>query len=185
MKKVLTLLGLAAFASGFAQGGTLILNNYSAYDFEGYIIASNYNSGCYPLVTSADPELVKVPYNSHMGNGQELVYKDFQSQYTSSLYPMAAWSVMLSATNTTIRAWNNPSMMPGGVISSNTKWATTKFAMFYPGTHNNAPDNFGGAVSISPNCYNAPTDFTTPSGNMAEIFTLNNSGVTYTYIQIY
>ncbi|MDR6923408.1 MULTISPECIES: hypothetical protein [Chryseobacterium] len=185
MKKGLALLSLAAFSFGSAQKGPLILNNYSKYDFEGYIIASNSDGGCYPLVTSADPDLVKIPADSHMYNGHELRYNDYQDQFNNSLYPMAAWSVMLSATNTTTIPWNDPSLSLGGFISDNTKWAASKFAMYYPGTHNNAPDNFGGTVSIFSNCYNTTPNFTTPSGNMAEIFTIDDGVTLYTYIQLY
>jgi len=187
MKKVLALLSLAACSLGYAQGGTLILNNYSKFDFYGYIIANNPSGNCYPHISSANPEMVRVPYDSHMGNGKALVYENYRDQYTSSLYPMATWSVALASGSSSItpRAWNNPSMAPGLVLSNNTKWATTKFVMYYPGTTDLAPDNFSGAVTLFNNCYNAPSNFTTSSGNGAEIFTITSGTDTVTYIQLF
>ncbi|KPE48948.1 hypothetical protein [Chryseobacterium indologenes] len=187
MKKVLALLSLAACSFGYAQGGTLILNNYSKYDFYGYIMANNTSGNCYPSISSADPEMVRVPANSHMGNGNELRYDNYRDQFLNSLYPMTAWSVALASggSSTTLRAWNNPSMAPGLVLSNNTKWATTKFVMYYPGTTDLAPDNFNGAVTLFNNCYNAPSSFSTPSGNSAEIFTVTSGTNTITYIQLF
>ncbi|KMQ65613.1 hypothetical protein ACM46_06970 [Chryseobacterium angstadtii] len=188
MKKILALLGIAAFSLAYSQGGTLILNNYSAYDFSGYIVANNFAGGCYPYITSNDPEMVKVPADSHMGNGNELRYTDFRNQYTTSLYPMAAWHVSTSSALGISRPWNHGSLMPGGTFSNNTKWATTKFVMYYPGTTNLAPDNFNGALTLPGNisCYNAPNYFSTPSGsNSAEIFTITSGASTTTYIQLY
>ncbi|PIF47140.1 hypothetical protein CLU96_4187 [Chryseobacterium sp. 52] len=187
MKKVLTLLGIAAFSFAYSQGGTLILNNYSAYDFSGFIVANNFAGGCYPYISSNNPDMVTVPANSHMGNGNELKYSNYRDQYTSSLYPMTSWHVTTSAAPGLARLWNHPSMMPGGVFSNNTKWATTKFVMYYPGTTNLAPDNFNGAITLAGNtCYTASDYLVTSSGNnSAEIFTIVNGGTTYTYIQLY
>jgi hypothetical protein len=187
MKKILITLGLAAFSLGYSQGGTLILNNYSQYDFVGYIIANNLAGGCYPWITSANPEMVRVPTDSHMGNGQELRYDNFRDQYTNSLYPMASWSIGLSSTTNIIRPWDHPSLLQGGIYSNNTRWATTKFVMYYPGTTTLAPDNFNGAVTIAANsCYTAPNQFTTSTGsNSAEIFTISSGGINYTYIQLF
>lgn len=187
MKKILTVLGLAAFSFGYSQGGTFILNNYSQYDYEGYIIANNIAGSCYPYITSANPELVKVPANSHMGNGNELRYDNYRDQFNSSPYPMASWNISTSSTSSVTRPWNHPSLMQGGVFSLNTRWATIKFAMFYPGTHINAPDQFGTSVTIAANsCYSAPDYYSTPSGsNSAEIFTITNGTIVYTYAQLY
>lgn len=187
MKKLLTVLGLAAFSLGYSQGGTLILNNYSQYDFVGFIIANNLAGGCYPYITSANPDMVRVPANSHMGNGNELRYDNYRDQYNSSLYPMASWNVTTSSALGVFRAWNHAAIMPGGVLSNNTRWATTKFVMYYPGTTTLAPDNFHGAITIAANsCYTASDNLTSSTGNnSAEIFTLMSGGINYTYIQLY
>ncbi|MEI3790071.1 MULTISPECIES: hypothetical protein [Chryseobacterium] len=188
MKKVLTLLGLAAFSFGYSQGGTLILNNYSQYDFKGFIVANNFAGGCYPYISSNNPDMVTVPANSHIGNGQELRYTNYRDQFNSSLYPMTEWHVSTSSAPGIPRLWNHPAVMPGGVLSNNTKWATTKFVMYYPGTTTLAPDNFNGAITLAgnSNCYSASDNMTTSTGNnSAEIFTIASGGITYTYIQIY
>ncbi|KXH85526.1 hypothetical protein [Chryseobacterium kwangjuense] len=188
MKKVLTLLGLAAFCFGYSQGGTLILNNYSQYDFSGFISANNLAGGCYPIVTTNIPDMVKVPANSHQGNGLELKYTNFRDQYNSSLYPITEWHISTSSAPGIKRQWNHASLLPSGVFSNNTKWSTTKFVMYYPGTTNLAPDDFYGTITIAGNssCYNAPDYMTSTSGNnSAEIFTLVSGGTVFTYIQLY
>lgn len=187
MKKILTVLGFAAFSLAYSQGGTLILNNYSAYDFKGFIMANNFSGGCYPYISSNNPDMVKVPANSHMGNGNELRYDNYRDQYTNSLYPMTSWVISTSNAPGVIRLWNHGSLMPGGVFSINTKWASTKFVMYYPGTTNLAPDNFNGTIAVAGNtCYSASDNLVTSSGsNSAEIFTISGSGTTTTYIQLY
>ncbi len=185
MKKVLALLGLAAFSLGYAQGGTLIINNYSKFDFSGFLIANNALGNCYPYVTSENPDMVSIPADSHMGNGKALVYKDYQSQYNTSMYPMTRWSVSTSSTSTTSQLWSSMLIAPGGVISNNTRWSATKFVMYYPGTTNLAPDGFSGPIALPNSCYNAPSNFTTASGNSAEIFTITSGTTTTTYIQLF
>lgn len=187
MKKLLTILGLAAFSMGYSQGGTLILNNYSQYDFVGFIIANNLAGGCYPYITSANPDMVRVPADSHMGNGNELRYDNYRDQFGSSLYPMASWHVATSSALGVTRPWNHGSLMPGGVLSNNTRWATTKFVMYYPGTTNLAPDDFNGAITIAANsCYTASDNIISTTGNnSAEIFTITSGTSNITYIQLY
>lgn len=132
--------------------------------------------------------MVTVPANSHIGNGNALIYPNYRDQYTSSLYPMTEWHVSTSSAPGIVRLWNHPAIMPGGVISNNTKWATTKFVMYYPGTTTLAPDNFNGAITLAGNssCYTASDNMTTSTGNnSAEIFTLTTGGTNYTYIQLY
>lgn len=187
MKKILALIGLAAFSFGYSQG-TLILNNYSQYDFSGFLIANNLAGGCYPFISSSLPDMVKVPANSHQGNGLELKYTNYKDQFTSSLYPVTQWHVSTSSALGVSRLWNHPSLMPGGVFSNNTRWATTKFVMYYPGTTNLAPDDFNGAITVTGNagCYNASDNMTSTTGNnSAEIFTLSSGGTVITYIQLY
>ncbi|KPE48946.1 hypothetical protein [Chryseobacterium indologenes] len=185
MKKVLAILSLTACSLGYAQKGPLILNNYSAYEFRGIVFASNESgTNCYPYVTSQDPNEIIVPADSHVGNGKALIYDNYQSQFTNSLYPVTTWTVSLSSTSITPRPWNHPSLLPTGVISTNTRWSGTKFRMFYPGT-NDTVWGFGGPLVLPNSCYNAPDNFTTPDGNSAEIFTITADKVTTTYIQLY
>ncbi|MFP3597632.1 hypothetical protein [Chryseobacterium sp. SIMBA_029] len=189
MKKFLTILGVAAFAFGYSQGGALVINNYTPHDFSGYIMANNFAGGCYPFVTSGDPGMVTVPANANMGNGNELKYGNYKDQYTSSLYPMTQWYVQTSSTSSMPRAWNHPAVMPGGTVSNNTKWASTKFKMNYAGTTNGVP-GFSSGLTLAGNasCYTAPDYFDMTSGgitNSAEIFTLSSGGINYTYIQLY
>lgn len=188
MKKILTLLGLAVFSFGFSQGGTLIVNNYTPYDYYGALIANNFAGGCYPIVTPTTPgSMVTVPANSNMGTGTELRYDNYRDQFTSSLYPVTEWQVMLSATNGQPRLWSHPAIMPGSVVANNTKWGSTKFEMRIAGTTTNAPDNFHANLSVIGNpCNTAPDFFSTPSGsNSAEMFSLTSGGIVYTYIQLY
>jgi|GEM_PF-384275 len=189
MKKFLTILGIAAFVFGYSQNGTLIVNNYTPYDFSGYIMANNFAGGCYPFLTSSAPDMVTVPANANMGNGNELRYENYKDQYTSSLYPISQWYVQSSSTISVLRPWNHAAIMPGGTISNNTKWSATKFNMKYAGTTNGVP-GFSNGLTLAGNtsCYTAPDYFDMTSGgvtNSAEIFTLTSGGINYTYIQLY
>ncbi|KFF01709.1 hypothetical protein [Chryseobacterium luteum] len=187
MKKILTVLGIAAFSLGYSQGGTLVVNNYTPYDFFGAIIAHNFAGGCYPYVNHKDPSMITVPANSNMGTGTELRYDNYRDQYTSSLYPVTEWQVSLSPTNGQPRLWSHPAVMPGGVVSLNTRWGATKFQMRIAGTTTNAPDNFNANLSVAGNtCYLSDDYFTTSSGsNSAEMFTITSGSTNYTYIQLY
>ena len=186
MKKILTLLGLAACSLGYAQG-TLVINNYSIYDFEGYLIATNpATADCYPSVTSGDPDVVLVPADSHMGNNKALVYDNYRDQFVKSLYPMTSWNVTTSSTAVPIpRLWNHTDVAPGGNLANNTRWSATKFRMFQAGTTNLAPGGFDGPIALANSCYNAPDNFDTSLGNRAEIFTVTSNGMSTTYIQLY
>ena len=179
MKKILAIIGTAAASLVYSQG-TIIINNYSKFDFHGFIIAAGSTAGCYPRVGN-DGEIV-VPADSHMGNGKELIYKDYYGQYTSSLYPTANWAVTLSPTNYSIMAWNNPNLSPSGTISTTTRWFATKFDMMEAGTTTSSPDfraNLNLANPCNPTAYSY---YDTPSGNnSAEIFTIG----TITYLQMF
>lgn len=179
MKKILAIIGTAAASFVYSQG-TIIINNYSKFDFHGFIMAASSTAGCYPRVGN-DGEIV-VPADSHMGNSKELIYKDYYGQYMSSLYPTANWAVTLSPTNSSIMAWNNPNLSPSGTISTTTRWFATKFDMTEAGTTISSPDfraNLNLANPCNPTAYSY---YTTPSGdNSAEIFTI--SGITY--LQLY
>ncbi|MBL1219776.1 hypothetical protein JET18_02950 [Chryseobacterium sp. L7] len=185
MKKILTLLGLAAFSFGYSQGGTMIVNNYTPYEYRGALIANNFAGGCYPFISTNGG--VIIPPNSHTGNGNALIYPNYRDQFTTSLYPMPSWNVSLAPNSPTVRPWNHGSMMPGGTISINTKWSASKFEMYDPATSQYVP-GFNTTVSLAGNtCYIAPDFYTTPSGaNSAEIFTITTStGLVETYLQLY
>jgi len=185
MKKVLTLLGITAVSLAYSQGGTLIVNNYSIYEYRGALIANNFSGGCYPIIGTNSG--IVIPPDSHTGNGNALIYPNYKDQFTTSLYPMPNWTVNLAANSTSVRPWNQPSMMPGGVISLNTKWSASKFEMYDPATSAYVP-GFSTTVAVAGNsCYIAPDYFVTPSGmNSAEIFTITTgTGIVETYLQIY
>jgi hypothetical protein len=183
MKKILTILGFAASVIAYAQGA-LVINNYTTYDFRGDVIAHNLISPCYPRVVNNVP--IVVPADSHVGNGQQLQYDNYRDQYGLSLYPMAAWSVATLPNSTNVRPWNDPSLLPGGIISNNTKWGMAKFGMVYAGTTTNVPGfNFDVAIAGNP-CYTYPDYFTTSSGlNSGEMFTITTGSNATTYLQIY
>ncbi|MCT2564710.1 hypothetical protein [Chryseobacterium herbae] len=179
MKKILAIIATAVASFAYSQG-TMIVNNYSKFDYHGFLITSNFTTACYPRVGN-DGEIV-VPADSHMGNGKELMYKDFNGQFSSSLYPTANWAVTLSPTNSSIMAWNDPNLLPGGTISTTTKWFATKFDMMEAGTTISVPD-FHTNMNIATPCNPVAHDnYVTPSGsNSAEIFTIGN----VTYLQLY
>ncbi|NML70423.1 hypothetical protein HHL23_11500 [Chryseobacterium sp. RP-3-3] len=178
MKKVLLLLGTAAASLAYSQG-MLVINNYSKYDYHGFMIAGNSSVGCYPRVAN-EAEIV-VPADSHIGNGHELVYKDYLNQFYS-LYPTTNWVVYLNPNTPTIMPWDDINLSPGGTISNTTRWYFTKFYTTLPGTNTSNPEfqaNLGLPNPCSPNPL---TYFATASGdNSAEIFVI--SGITY--LQLY
>ncbi|MDR6923407.1 hypothetical protein [Chryseobacterium sp. 2987] len=174
MKKVLILSGLAMTSLAYSQG-ILIINNYSKYDFSGTLIAGSTSAanGCYPRVGNTD--IVKIPADSHTGNGKELMYKDYQSQFTNSLYPTTTWEVYQNPLNHTVMSWDDPNLAPGGTISTTTQWYATKFSTSLLEFHANL-------ALITPCNPNSMDTYTTPSGNeFAEIFTINGT----TYLQLY
>ncbi|KMQ65619.1 hypothetical protein ACM46_07000 [Chryseobacterium angstadtii] len=180
MKKLLTIIGMAVFSLGYSQG-TIILNNYSKYDYHGFLVATNATAGCYPRV--GNDGVIVVPAESHTGNNQALVYKDYQNQFTSSLYPTANWVVTQNPTGSSIMPWNDVNLAPGNTISTSTKWYATKFVMMEAGTLTAAPDDFRANINIISPCTPVANDyFATPSGNnSAEMFTIG----AITYLQVY
>lgn len=174
MKKILIAAGLAMASQAFAQG-VMIVNNYSKYDFTGSLIAGGTSAanGCYPRVGNTGS--IAMPADSHMGNGKELMYKDYQTQYTSSLYPTATWEVYPSSTSQNITPWNDPNLAPTGAISTTTQWFATKFSTSLL--------EFRANLVLATPCNPNSTDYyTTPSGNeFAEMFTING----ITYLQLY
>ncbi|SFN12790.1 hypothetical protein SAMN05421594_1201 [Chryseobacterium oleae] len=187
MKKILTILGITVASFAYSQGGTLVVNNYTPYDYYGAIMANNFSGGCYPYVSPNTPNsMITVPANANMGTGTELRYVNYKDQYTSSLYPINEWNVSVSATTTQQRLWNHPAVGPASPVGLNTKWGHTKFQMFYAGTTNNVP-GYNANLGLAGNpCTGASDNFTTISGaNSAEMFIISSGGINYTYIQLY
>lgn len=183
MKKLLTIIGIAVTSMAYSQG-VLVINNYSGYDFHGNLLAGNLTS-CLPMVINRDPDPVKLPAYANMSNGNALIIKDFQIQYTSSLYPIANWNVSLTQGNVTVTPWDDPSLVPGGSISNNTKWITSKFAMFFNGTNNQVPGFNYSIGDATPNtCYTSSDYIIDPYGEV-EWFTISSGGTMVTYLQIF
>lgn len=174
MKKILTLSSIIVFSLAYSQG-ILIVNNYSKHDFSGTLIAGGTSAanGCYPRVGNTGS--INIPADSHTGNGKELMYKDYQSQYTNSLYPTATWEVYPNATGHSVMSWNDPNLVPGGTISTTTQWYATKFSTSLL--------EFRANLGLITPCNPTSVDtYTTPSGNeFAEMFTINGT----TYLQLY
>jgi len=185
MKKLLTVIFIAAVSLIHAQNLKLIVNNYSTtFDFHGTLSAHNFGGGCYPYVTTNSPAMVVVPANANMNNGNELVYANFKDQYVNSLYPNASWMVQLSAATSIVRAWNHASIAPGGVISANTKWSSSQFQMYYAGTSTPEP-SFSGLIGEPQDpCTGAISNISTPYGDV-EWFNITTGNVDYSYLQIY
>ncbi|KFF24608.1 hypothetical protein [Chryseobacterium vrystaatense] len=178
MKKFLTIAATAAAALVYSQG-TLIINNYSKFDYNGFMIAGNSTVGCYPRV--ANEAAIVVPADSHMGNGKNLMYKDYQNQYYS-LYPTTNWSVYPNANTTSVMAWDNVNLAPGGTISTTTQWYATKFYTTFPGTNTSNPEFQTNLVLPNPCNSGSSTSFSTASGNnSADIFVIGG----ITYLQLY
>ncbi|NML70420.1 hypothetical protein HHL23_11485 [Chryseobacterium sp. RP-3-3] len=182
MTKILTVVGITAASLAYSQG-MFMLNNYSPHDFHGNLMAMNLN-GCVPAVMNNDPATMIIPADSHMGNGLAWKIENYRDQFNSSLYPITNWIVTLGPSPSTIRLWNNPSLMPGGVIANNTKWVTSKFQMYYAGTGNKVIGFNQSVGNATPNsCITSVDYFSTPDGS-AEWFTITGTD-TITYFQIY
>ncbi|UZT99739.1 hypothetical protein ODZ84_09285 [Chryseobacterium fluminis] len=188
MKKFLSAIGICAAAIAYAQG-TLILNNYSSYDFNGYIYAANpapTGGNCYPMVGNGTPDPIVVPANSNTITGTQLEFTNYKDQFTNSLYPVSTWLVSTSATNQSIpRTWNHPAVMPGGTVSNNTRWAGSKFFMTDPATGASVP-LFNANIAVFGSCNSSfiPDSFVCPSGS-AEMFTISSGTTVTTYFEIY
>ena len=179
MKKIIALLGLAAYSFGYAQGGPLIIKNLSTnYDFHGNIVANNFAGGCLPFVMSQNPEQVIVPA------GNTVQYDNFRDQYNGSPSTVATWSVSVVSGVFGPRTWNNPTMVPGGIISKNTQWSHSKFQMYHAGTSN--PETyFNGNIGNKNNPCLSATEYidALPMGD-ASWFTVTSNGTVYTYLVI-
>jgi hypothetical protein len=179
MKKILMVIGTVAASLVYSQG-RIIVNNYSKYDFHGFLIASNSTAGCYPSV--GNNEAIVIPGESHMGNGHELIYEGYRDQFVSSLYPTANWDVTLNPSGSSIMAWDNVNLSPSSTVATTTKWFATKFNMMEPGTTTPVQD-FHTNLNITNPCSSTVMDyFVTPSGdNSAEMFTIGS----ITYLQLF
>jgi hypothetical protein len=180
MKKLLLLLGICSVSSAYAQGGMLIIQNFTTnYDFHGNIYANNNTGGgCYPIVTSKDPDPIVVPA------GATAKYENYRDQYSSSGFPVSTWNVYLGAGSAASpRPWNHGSLIPGGVISNNTKWSMSKFQMYHAGT--SVPETYfnGDIGGTALPCNTAPDTVTTTWGN-AKWFTITSGTDVYTYLII-
>ncbi|SHG70876.1 hypothetical protein SAMN05421866_1287 [Chryseobacterium oranimense] len=167
MKKFLTIIGLAFISSAYGQGGPLVINNYTSYDFHTRVTAANLTTpGCYFYVALNDPELV-------ISGGNSVSYNSYN-------IPGTTWKVSTSPTNATPRPGNHPSLTLGGVISNNTKWVMSEFQFYQTGT----PLSSGAVGDTAYTCNPVPNIFNTPQA-VVEWFTITSGTTTSTYIQIY
>ncbi|MDR2236563.1 MAG: hypothetical protein LBE92_10590 [Chryseobacterium sp.] len=180
MRKFLSLLSIVSVSLAYAQTGPLIIRNLTTnYDYRGTIFANNFaGAGCNPVVASIDPSMIRVPA------GTTVQYNNYRDQYVpGSPSSVLTWSVLLATGGTpTLRPWNHPSLMPGGVISNNTQWSMSKFQMFHAGTLN--PETyFYGNIGDAANPCVGNTDYidAAPMGT-ASWFTITTGGTVYTYL---
>lgn len=180
MKKLLLLLGLCSVSSAYAQGGMLIIQNFTTdYDFHGSIYANNNSpAGCYPMLVSQKPDEIVIPA------GATAKYENYRDQFATSGYPVDFWSVYLGpGSSLPPRPWNHPSLMPGGAISNNTKWSMSKFQMYHAGT--SVPQTYfnGDIGETALPCNTAPDTVNTAWGS-AKWFTVTSGTDVYTYLII-
>jgi hypothetical protein len=199
MKKIFTLsTGLFLFANIFGQQSTLIVNNYSTYDFHTALLAATDNTPCYPAVSigfdgnATNPSQVIVPANSSDLNGNQLVYESYKDSGMptfNGLYPIGSYLVSTTGTNQQIRVPSHFSLNPAGGISLGTNWRYAKFFMTYAGTNTSVSGGspltyFNGTVGDGTPCSAGSSYVSTTFGD-AEMFSITSGGVAYTYIQIY
>lgn len=167
MKKLLTIIGFISAASVYAQGGPLIINNYTSYDFHTRVTAANLSTpGCYFYVALDNPELVISGVSS--------------VNYNSFNIPGTYWKVATSPSPATLRPGTSPSLMLGGVISNNTKWVISQFQFYQSGTLLST----GAVGDATYTCDPVSSVINTPQA-MVEWFTITSGGTTSTYLQIY
>ncbi|MCT2564704.1 hypothetical protein [Chryseobacterium herbae] len=165
MKKLLTIMGLLSVSVAYAQGGPIIINNYTAADFHTRLTAANLTTpGCYFYVTLDNTELV-IP------SGSSVSYSGFN-------IPGTIWKVSTSPSPATPRPGSHPSLTLGGVISSNTKWVMSQFQFHQSGTALSS----GGVGDTSYTCNPVPSSMFTTEGSV-EWFTITSGGTVYTYVQ--
>ncbi|PIF47135.1 hypothetical protein CLU96_4182 [Chryseobacterium sp. 52] len=166
MKKFLTIIGLMSLSFAYAQGGPLVINNYTGYDFHTRLTAANLlTPGCNFYVALDNPELVIPSGNS--------------VSYNSYNIPGTIWKVSTSSSPATPRSGSHASLALGGVISSNTKWVVSDFQFYQSG----ASISSGAVGDTSYTCNPVPGVFNTPQATV-EWFTITSGGTTYTYVQV-
>lgn len=196
MKKAIFITMSLLGISVYSQQSTLIVNNYSIYDFHGSILANPVNA-CYPSVSisyPATPNQSIVPANSHQGNGLQLEYSNYASAGTNPLYPITTFLVQTAGTSPAQpRVPSHVLLLPTGPVSLNTDWHHTKFEMYFAGTNIkvssggvNVPETyFNGNLGDGLNtCFLGASYITTTYGD-AEWFTITAGGTKYSYIQIF
>jgi hypothetical protein len=167
MKKYLAILGLVSLSFAHAQGGPLVINNYTSYDFHTRVTAANlFTPGCYFYVALDNPELV-------ISGGNSVSYNSYN-------IPGTTWKVSTSSSPATLRLGSNPSLALGGTISNNTKWVVSQFQLYQSGTSLSA----GAVGDTTYTCNPVPNIFNTPQA-MVEWFTITSGTTTSTYVQIY
>ncbi|KFF01712.1 hypothetical protein [Chryseobacterium luteum] len=167
MKKLLTIAGLLFLSFAYAQGGPLVVNNYTSYDFHTRVTAANLTTpGCHFYVALDHPELV-IPSGG-------------STSYNSFNIPGTYWKVATSSSPATLRPGSHPSLALGGVISLNTKWVISQFQFYKSGTALSS----GAVGNTNYTCDPVPNVTTTPQGSV-EWFTITSGGTTYTYLQMY
>jgi len=191
MKKLVLTLGVVLANYYSAQQSSLIINNYSNYDYHGNITATPATS-CYPMVeigtNTASPSLLIVPANSNDINGLNAYYPKYYTSGVTNpvvLYPISTFYVQTSGAGVGgTRNYNHPSLLPSGVLSSSTDWRHSKFQMYYAGTNNQVSFN-GNLDDYSGSCFAGSNYISTPNGD-AEMFKItSSSGQNFTYINIY
>jgi len=185
MKKIILALTIGCSGLLISQQSKLTVNNYSAYDFRGVLIATPLGT-CYPMVSISGPavpsELV-VPAGTTYG----------LSSYASAT-GISSFLVQTSATNpATPRVPSHPTLAPSGGISTMTDWRHTKFQMYFPGSGlpvssggTSVPETyFNGNLGDGTNsCFTGPSYIATTYGD-AEFFKISSGGITYSYINIF
>lgn len=187
MKKQLLILCSVLGGMISAQQSTLIINNYSSYDYHGQLMATPLGS-CYPMVSIGYPAVPNQLIVPALSDYKLPSYSDGASN------GITTFLVQTSGANpATPRVPGHITLSPGGPIASNTNWRHTKFQMYFAGT--NTPVSSGG-TSVpetyfnanlgdgTNSCFSGPSNISTIYGD-AEWFTISSGGIQYTYIQIF
>lgn len=187
MKKQFLMICCALGGMISAQQSTLIINNYSSYDYHGQLMATPLGT-CYPMVSigyPAVPDQLIVP-----------AFSDYKLPFYAdgAANGITTFLVQTSGANPAVpRVPGHVTLSSTGVISTNTNWRHTKFQMYFAGT--NTPVSSGG-TSIpetyfnanlgdgTNSCFSGPSYISTLYGD-AEWFTISSGGTQYTYIQIF
>lgn len=176
MKKLIYLLFVVLYSSYNSQQSTMIINNFSAYDYRGEIDATGPNN-CFPKVSNTtypaplySPLLVAAGATVDVGT------------YNSN-NAVSNWTVQTSAINpSSVRLYNNPTLQPSGIIATSTDWTFSKFTMYQSGTNTSLPNSGVNISNGNSPCSAAPSYYNNPNIPLeAEWFKIGG----YTYLQIY